>query len=261
MHRRVGWKICATIAALLFAFARSAPAASIPTLTEGDHVLVAVEPLLASMQIAYSLDAGRLVVGERAYIGPMVIDDGLHYAEPRAIASFLNLSVVYENGVLTFAPPAPAAGSSASAPADQVMQTLRSRLLELLNAHRAAAGLRPLAPDSVAQSAAELQAKDMETAGIMRHTDSMGRSPFERYKSFGGRASLYGENVAYYGLQVTDAENLWIALGKLDSMMMAEQPPDDGHRRAILNPAFQSVGFGLATGPNGLYLAEDFLAR
>ncbi len=224
-------------------------------------MLVAVEPLLSSMQIDYTLDAGHLVVGEHAYIGPMVIDDGLHYAEPRAIASFLNLSIVYENGVMTFAPPAPHSGGGVTTPDDGTMQTLRARLLDLLNAHRATLGLRPLSINTTAEAAAEYQAKDMESAGIMRHTDSMGRSPFQRFQSIGGRAQLYGENVAYYGLQVDDTENLWSAVDKLDAMMMAEQPPDDGHRRAILNPAFQSVGFGFATGSNGFYLAEDFFAR
>lgn len=261
MLRRPTIALCAAIAAFTLAFAQSAPASSIPTRADGEHILVAVEPLLASMQIAYSLNAGRLVVGDHAYIGPMVIDDGLHYAESRAIASFLNLSIVDENGVITFVPPAPRSGAGSTAPPDDVMLTLRNKLLDLLNAHRAAAGLRPLAFDGTAGSAAEMQAEDMENAGIMRHTDSMGRSPFQRFRSIGGRASLYGENVAYYGLQLSDEQNLWTAIDKLDAMMMAEQPPDDGHRRAILNPAFQSVGFGVASGSNGVYLAEDFFAR
>jgi uncharacterized protein YkwD len=261
MLRRPTLTLCATIAALTLAFTQIAPASSIPTLSEGEHVLVAVEPLLASMQIAYSLNAGHLVVGDHAYIGPMVIDAGLHYAEPRAIASFLNLSIVDENGVMTFAPPAPHSGAGSTAPHADVMRSLQNRLLDLLNAHRAAAGLRPLSVDSTASSAAEMQAEDMGTVGIMRHTDSEGRSPFQRFKSIGGHATLYGENVAYYGLQVSDEENLWIAIDKLDAMMMAEQPPDDGHRRAILNPAFRSVGFGVASGSNGIYLAEDFFAR
>jgi uncharacterized protein YkwD len=261
MLRRPLLTLCATIAALTLAFTQSAPASSIPTLAEGEHVLVAVEPLLASMQIAYSLNAGHLVVGDHAYIGPMVIDAGLHYAEPRAIASFLNLSIIYENGVMTFAPPAPHTGVDSNEPRAAVMQSLQNRLLDLLNAHRAAAGIRPLSEDSIAGSAAQMQAEDMETAGIMRHTDSEGRSPFQRFKSIGGHAMLYGENVAYYGLDVSDEQNLWIAIDKLDAMMMAEQPPDDGHRRAILNPAFQSVGIGVASGSNGIYLAEDFFAH
>lgn len=240
---------------------QSTQASTIPTLTEGDHVLVAVEPLLASMDIQYTLSDGRLSVGDHAYIGPMVIDAGMHYAEPRAIAAFLNLQLSYPAGVITFAPPAPRPGSMAAAPDADSLQAIRARLLALLNAHRVATGLPQLTLDPLAESAAQAQAADMETAGIMRHTDAQGRSPYERFKSDGGSASLYGENVAYFGLDVNDLQNEWQAVGKLDAMMMAEQAPDDGHREAILSPVYRKVGIGVAIGANGLYLAEDFLAR
>jgi uncharacterized protein YkwD len=253
---------CAAIlAAALLMLPRSAQALSIPTLTEGTHTLVAVEPLMDSMDIRYTLSDGRLSVGDHAYIGPMVIDAGMHYAEPRAIAAFLNLQVSYPEGVITFAAPAPRAGSIAAAPDAQTLQAIRVRLLALLNAHRMATGLPQLAIDPLAESTAQAQAKDMETAGIMRHTDALGRSPYERFKSEGGLASLYGENVAYFGLDVNDLQNEWQAVDKLDAMMMAEQAPDDGHREAILSPVYRKVGIGLAIGTNGLYLAEDFLAR
>jgi uncharacterized protein YkwD len=236
-------------------------ASSIPTLTEGNHLLVAVEPLLETMSIQYSLIAGRLSVGDHAYIGPMVVDAGLHYAEPRAIASFLNLQLSYPAGVLTFSAPAPRAGTVATPPDADALLALRTRLLALLNAHRTGTGLPPLAPDPLAESAAQSQANDMETAGVMRHTDSSGRSPYERFKSVGGFASLYGENVAFFGLDVNDLATQWRAVDKLDAMMMAELAPDDGHREAILSPLYRKVGIGVAIGLNGLYLAEDFVAR
>jgi uncharacterized protein YkwD len=251
----------ALLAAMSVMLSQSTQASTIPTLTEGNHTLVAVEPLLESMDIQYTMNDGRLSVGDHAYIGPMVIDAGMHYAEPRAIAAFLNLQITYPAGVITFAPPAPRPGSVALTPDAESLQAIRARLLALLNAHRLATGLSQLAIDPLAESAAQAQAKDMETAGIMRHTDSLGRSPFERFQSDGGFASLYGENVAYFGLDVNDLQNEWQAIGKLDAMMMAEQAPDDGHREAILSPVYRKVGIGVAIGANGLYLAEDFLAR
>jgi uncharacterized protein YkwD len=251
----------ALLAAISMMLPQSTQASTIPTLTEGNHTLVAVEPLMASMDIQYTMNDGRLSVGDRAYIGPMVIDAGMHYAEPRAIAAFLNLQLTYPAGVITFAPPAPRAGGVAAAPDPETLLAIRARLLALLNAHRLATGLSQLSIDPLAESAAQAQAKDMETAGIMRHTDALGRSPYERFKSDGGFASLYGENVAYFGLDVSDIQNEWQAVGRLDAMMMAEQAPDDGHREAILSPAYRKVGIGVAIGANGLYLAEDFLAR
>ncbi len=262
MIKSAVFALCAAlVAAMSLMLPQSTQASTIPTLTEGDHVLVAVEPLMHSMDIQYTLSDGRLSVGEHAYIGPMVIDAGMHYAEPRAIAAFLNLEITYPDGVITFAPPVPHPGSIAAAPDAATLQAIRARLLALLNAHRTATGLSQLAIDPLAESAAQAQAKDMETAGIMRHTDALGRSPFERFKSEGGLASLYGENVAYFGLDVNDLQNEWQAVDKLDAMMMAEQAPDDGHREAILSPVYRKVGIGVAIGTNGLYLAEDFLAR
>lgn len=262
MTRRTVTAFCAAIlAAGALIFPRATDASSIPTLAEGNYILVAVEPLLETMQIRYHLTAGHLSIGDHAYIGPMVIDNGLYFADPHAIAAFLNLQLSYPNGVMTFAPSAPHAGTVAEVPGTGALDALRIRLLALLNAHRMATGLPSLAIDSVAQSAAQYQAKDMESAGIMRHTDSSGRSPIQRFQSIGGLASQYGENVAYFGLDMNDLENEWQAVGKLDAMMMAERAPDDGHRAAILSTTYRKVGIGVAIGSNGLYLAEDFVAR
>jgi uncharacterized protein YkwD len=262
MLRRATIALYAAIfAATTFAQAQPAHASTIPTISDGARVLVAVEPLLATMTIRYTLTAGRLSVGDHAYIGPMVTDAGLHYAEPRAIAAFLNLQLTYPKGVLTFGPHDTRAGVVAAAPDAGALQAIRTRLLALLNAHRMVTGLPALAIDPLAETAAQSQASDMESAGVMRHTDALGRSPYERFTSSGGLARVYGENVAYFGLDVNDLVNEWQAIDKLDSMMMAEQAPDDGHREAILSPAYRKVGIGVAIGSNGLYLAEDFLAR
>ncbi|HKW44331.1 MAG TPA: CAP domain-containing protein [Candidatus Eremiobacteraceae bacterium] len=262
MLRPAAFALCAAIlAASSFTRLQPANASAIPTISDGEHVLVAVEPLLDTMTIRYTLTDGRLSVGDRAYVGSLVTDAGLHYTEPRAIAAFLNLQLTYPNGVLTFGPHDPHPGAVAAAPDADALHAIRARLLALLNAHRAQTGLPALAIDPLAEVAAQSQASDMESAGVMRHTDSLGRSPYERFASCGGRASTYGENVAYFGLDVTDLVNEWQAIDKLDSIMMAEQAPDDGHREAILNPVYRNVGIGVAIGSNGLYLAEDFYAR
>jgi uncharacterized protein YkwD len=144
------------------------------------------------------------------------------------------------------------------APQDPVAG-VRARLINQINAHRHAYGLTALSLDPLAEQAAQLQAQYMETNGTMRHEDSDGRSPMERYLDLGGRASLYGENVAYYGDSFTETDAVWQAVLKLDSMMMAERPPSDGHRENILSPAYRGIGIGVAIGPNGIYIAEDFV--
>ncbi|HLW38341.1 MAG TPA: CAP domain-containing protein [Candidatus Eremiobacteraceae bacterium] len=135
------------------------------------------------------------------------------------------------------------------------------RLMDQINAHRHEYGLAPLEIDPVAQRAAQFQAEDMQANDVMRHADSSGRSPLTRYADFGGRAGMYGENVAYYGDELSELAQQWAAVAKLDGMMMAEKPPQDGHRENILSPNYSAVGIGVAVGPHGIFVAEDFVGR
>lgn len=136
---------------------------------------------------------------------------------------------------------------------------IRARLVNQINMHRRSFGLTPLILDPLAQRAAQFQAQYMENAGVMRHEDADGRTPMQRYDDFGGRAAVYGENVAFYGDAITESDAVWQAVEKLDAMMMAERPPSDGHRENILSPDYRAIGIGVAVGPNGIYIAEDFV--
>jgi uncharacterized protein YkwD len=156
--------------------------------------------------------------------------------------------------VLPFLAPAPQPRPQDPVPA------IRARLINQINAHRRTYGLTPLTLDTIAQRAAQFQAQDMESNGVMRHQDSNGRTPMARYTAFGGHASLYGENVAFYGDAISESDAAWQAVVKLDDMMMAERPPTDGHRENILSPDYKAIGIGVALGPNGLYIAEDFVS-
>lgn|GEM_PF-2274269 len=138
---------------------------------------------------------------------------------------------------------------------------IQTRLINQLNAHRRHFGLAPLQIDPIAARAAQFQAEDMQANAVMRHEDSNGRSPMQRYSAFGGRADTYGENVAYYGDALRQLPQQWSVVAKLDGMMMAEKPPQDGHRENILSPNYGAVGIGVAIGPHGIFIAEDFVGR
>ncbi len=99
----------------------------------------------------------------------------------------------------------------------------------------------------------------MQNNNVMRHKDANGRSPMTRYAAFGGNAQLYGENVGYYGEKLDERAAQWAAIATLDSMMMAEKPPQDGHRKNILSADYSAVGIGVAVGPHGIFIAEDFV--
>jgi uncharacterized protein YkwD len=148
-----------------------------------------------------------------------------------------------------------ASQKAATSPLDGV----RTHLVDQINAHRRAYGLAPLVLDPLAERAAQLQAQYMELNGVMRHQDSDGQSPMQRYVGLGGHATMYGENVAYDGDDDAAASGVWEAVSKLDEMMMEERPPSDGHRENILSPDYTGIGIGLAVGSNGIYIAEDFV--
>jgi len=138
------------------------------------------------------------------------------------------------------------------------MRELRERLTATLNRHRADAGLAPLVTDSIAERAAQFQAEDMLGAGVMRHVDSTGRTPLARYRAFGGKSDYYGENVGFSTPGVVDPVPLWNDIAQLDTAMMDERPPDDAHRQNILSKHYGAVGIGVAVGPKGVFLCEDF---
>jgi uncharacterized protein YkwD len=148
-----------------------------------------------------------------------------------------------------------------SAPVFADYRSIAVRLSDQINAHRRAYGLTPLGVDPIAQRAAQFQAEDMQANDVMRHQDSEGRSPMKRYADLGGRAEMYGENVAYYGDDVNELAQQWAAVSKLDGLMMAERPPQDGHRENILSPSYSAIGIGVAVGPHGIFIAEDFVGR
>jgi uncharacterized protein YkwD len=149
------------------------------------------------------------------------------------------------------------AEATGSPPAAELRE-LRERLTTRLNKHRADEGLAPLITDPIAERAAQFQAEDMLGAGVMRHVDSTGRTPSARYKAYGGKSDYYGENVGFFSPGVVDPVLLWNDIAQLDTAMMNEEPPDDAHRENILSKHFAAVGIGVAVGPNGVYLCEDF---
>lgn len=238
-----------------------AQASTIPTVVEGKQTLVAVEPLLQTLQVGYVISGTTLVVDGRRFPQPLVEREGMSMADAAQLAQFLHLSLTRKSGTIVFSSAPPQDASSGRPPSAADVDAIRAELLDALNAHRSVLGLAPLHVDPVAQEAAQYQADDMSANAVMRHQDATGRTPMQRYYAMGGNAMRYAENVGWYGLDVTGSADMWKAVDKLDAQMMAEQPPDDGHRRNILSGAYDGVGVGVAVGTHGLYLAEDFVGH
>lgn len=123
----------------------------------------------------------------------------------------------------------------------------QSRMLELVNAERTKAGLKPLTWDADLARVANIKAKDMVDNNYFSHTSPTYGSPFEMMRKFGIQYRTAGENLAGYP-SVEGAHN-----GLMNS---------EGHRKNILNPSFTHIGIGVQKSPRyGYVFVQMFVGR
>lgn len=120
-----------------------------------------------------------------------------------------------------------------------------ARMLELVNAERAKAGLRPLVADERVRAVARDHSADMFRAGYFSHTSPSGDGPAERIRRGGIPFLAAGENLAL-------APTVDVA----HSGLMASP----GHRQNILTPEFSRVGIGVVSaGAHGRMFTQNFV--
>jgi len=121
---------------------------------------------------------------------------------------------------------------------------LEQKMLELVNQERAAAGLRPLAPDPELTEVARRHSADMFARGYFAHDTPEGLTPFDRMRAANVRFLTAGENLAL-------APTLSVAHNGLMN--------SPGHRENILRPQFGRVGIGIMDGGlRGLMISQEF---
>ncbi|HET9157068.1 MAG TPA: CAP domain-containing protein, partial [Myxococcaceae bacterium] len=107
----------------------------------------------------------------------------------------------------------------------------RARLLARVNALRTAGGVSAVEPDPRLDAVAQAYADRMATQRFFAHVSPDGDALPDRLEQAG------------YAYQ-TSGENLGMASGPLAAHAAVEESP--GHRKNLLDPAFERVGFGLA---------------
>ncbi|HEX7720694.1 MAG TPA: CAP domain-containing protein [Pyrinomonadaceae bacterium] len=144
---------------------------------------------------------------------------------------------------------------------DDAGLTVRNQLLDMVNRERRDAGLRILKLDELACRVAEAHAIDMAQSGFLSHWGTDGRKPYQRY-SFAGGIDAIEENdgASDHGAPVASDEAAGDLIS-LHSSMFYESPPDDGHRKTILNWYHTHVGFGMATRGTRVRLCELYIAK
>jgi uncharacterized protein YkwD len=121
---------------------------------------------------------------------------------------------------------------------------LEAQMLEMVNRERAAAGLKPLAPDPEQTMVARAHSADMFARGYFAHVSPEGLSPFDRMKEAGVTFRTAGENLAL-------APTVQLAhTGLMNS---------PGHRANILRPEFGRLGIGIMDGGfRGIMVSQEF---
>jgi uncharacterized protein YkwD len=135
------------------------------------------------------------------------------------------------------------------------------QLLKLLNDERRDAGLNTLEMDALACQVAAEHARDMATGHFLSHWGRDGRKPFHRYAFAGGTDALQENASAADNVQSLAVPGILNDLHEMHQSMLAEVPPNDGHRKTILDPFHTHVGFGIALNGRSLRLDELYLAR
>jgi hypothetical protein len=144
---------------------------------------------------------------------------------------------------------------------DPDFAAIRANLLQLVNEEREVARQPTLAIDELAAKVATAHASDMATGEFVSHWGRDGLKPYQRY-SFAGGIHATQENVSA-------ADDTWSLKTKdllqdtsyLHVRLYNEQPPNDGHRQAILAPQHTHVGIGLAIDKLRLRMVELFVSK
>lgn len=119
------------------------------------------------------------------------------------------------------------------------LDTEEAQFLILINQYRNQNGLPSLVENASMSSASHWMSQDMAYHNYVSHTDSMGRSPYQRLVSRGYYPKVWGEN---------------IAAGRANAKgVFAAWQNSPGHNSNMLYPSFHSIGIGRAYNPNTTY--------
>jgi uncharacterized protein YkwD len=126
-----------------------------------------------------------------------------------------------------------------------------SRALARTNSYRSQFHCPPLRENAQLEQAALGHSQDMAQHGYFDHDSPYGQTPWDRIHAAGYQFSSAAENIAA-GYPTPEA---------VIDAFFNESPPNDGHRRNLLNCGLRDVGFAsyyLKGSPYGSYWTQDF---
>ena len=147
-------------------------------------------------------------------------------------------------------------GSQAQGTAEE--QQLAQRLFKQINQDRAANNLPPLAWEPRLERSARQHDLVMAAECGLMHQCPNEPDLGTRISNVGVQWQTVGENIGDGG-PVSSSDAAWNIVSMIHQGMMAEKPPDDGHRRNLLSKDFHRIGISIyIDAKNTLWLTEDF---
>lgn len=145
--------------------------------------------------------------------------------------------------------------------ADETRATLRAEAVKLINRDRARNGVASVELDTTVSRWADDYSTLQIRNGTAGHYSTDGLAPYIRYSRAGGNDGLT-ENTAAWSANYTFSDRaLYEMVRRSHDAMMGEQPPKDGHRRAILDPEATHVGIGVAWQEGEFRITQHFVRR
>ncbi len=153
-------------------------------------------------------------------------------------------------------PAATATGSQTQGTGEE--QQLAQRLFKQINQDRAANHLPPLTWDSRLERSARQHDLVMATGCGLMHQCPNEPDLGTRINNQGVQWQTVGENIGEGG-PISSNDDAWNIVSMIHQGMMAEKPPDDGHRRNLLSKDFHRIGISIYIDTHHtLWLTEDF---
>lgn len=144
------------------------------------------------------------------------------------------------------------------ATATAIAANFATRVIARTNSYRVAHGCHALVANPILMGTAQAHSADMATHDFVGHNSSSGATIGARIKAAGYAYSTFAENIAWGQTSPEQVVDMWFN----------ETPPNDAHRKNILNCALHDIGVGyvyLAIDPGKVtshtYWTEDFGTR
>ncbi|SDT79856.1 Uncharacterized conserved protein YkwD, contains CAP (CSP/antigen 5/PR1) domain [Actinoplanes derwentensis] len=137
--------------------------------------------------------------------------------------------------------------------------TVAEQVLAHINEARVAEGLKAVTLDADLSKAAAIHTQLMIDGCGLSHLCSGEADLGDRFSAQGVSWSRAAENIGYGSSGSSTSAMVGAANGLTDSML-AEVPPNDGHRENLLNAAYTRIGLSIVRDAKGMtWMTQDFV--